>query len=231
MKGEKTMNKSQKTQATPSTRQTVPTEPPPDWPPYFPWPIIGTGPTIPAPPQTTRETGIIWYEAQVIPETKSVHLVAFNTEAKEVGRAVIQMMNDSEIRFVISQEKVRVGGGISLERTSSGEIRVQGKLNDQEFSICGRIEEPDNVQVNGRLCLDVAELTTLNQWGRIAQPLFGLAQATKAKEAKWGCLSCLVTGAGLVVGAGCCGAGALPCCAGTLIGGGTFLENCKGACA
>ena len=95
----------------------------------------------------------------------------------------------------------------------------------------GSEEDPTNIQVSGRLCLDIEELRVLRQWGKISQPLMGLAQATKgADKAKWGCTSCLVLGAGVSVGGGCCVLNPA-CCAAALIGGATAIENCHGACA
>jgi hypothetical protein len=68
-------------------------------------------------------------------------------------------------------------------------------------------------------------------WAEQADALQTLGEALlDPVQRSWGCASCVVLGAGVSLGAGLCADGVLPACVGALTGGGTFIENCEGAC-
>lgn len=187
---------------------------------------------VPAPKKTNEETGIVWYEARVAPEESRVYLAAFATRDSTLAEAETVLAEDNTVRTVISDGQVRLTAEINIARAKSGDLQIEGHINGNDFRISGLEDEPESVDTTGELELGDAELRTLRQWSRLAYPLEGLAHATRQS---WGCGSCLLLGAGVVLAAEGCMATAVKTggagCAPLLISGGTFVANCEGACA
>jgi hypothetical protein len=163
----------------------------------------------------------------------------YNTRGEKVGAVEMQTLSKNEITATISENETRIALSLHISRNASGEIEIQGSLNDQKFTISGRPGDGQSARVAGKLTLDTDQIKLLNQWGRLTDSLLSMSEALRTEQTGragqivriWGCGSCLLLGGGILVSTAACLEGALPACGTALAGGGTFGENCEGACA
>jgi hypothetical protein len=186
---------------------------------------------LPAPQQTTQDSGILWYRVQVDEAAKSVVILAFDGDGREAGRHVTRQTNEQAFSFAIERGETRLEGQLALIPQENGGLVIRGHLDAQEFKIVSVKGKAASCEAEERLCLNTVQFGLLSEWGRIGQPLMILSRGADGTAAKKGCFSCLVLGAAISVGAGCCVAGNPACCVGAGVGGSTFIDECKGACA
>jgi hypothetical protein len=185
---------------------------------------------LPAPPQTTQESGVLWYRVQVDEVAKSVAILAFDGDGREAGRHVTRQTGEQAVSFAIERGATRVKGQLALVPLEDGGLAIRGSLDGEDFKIMHLKGKASSCEAEGRLCLNTAQLRLLSEWGRIAQPLMTLASATDGGREK-SCFGCSVLLAGVTLAVGCCVFGNPGCCVGALVGGSTFIDECKGACA
>lgn len=186
---------------------------------------------LPAPSQTTQDSSVLWYRVQVDEAAKSVTILAFDGDGSDAGRHITRQTGEQAFSFAILRGTMRLEGQLALVPLADGGLTIRGDIDGQDFKIMRPKGEIASCEAEGRLCLNTAQLRLLSEWGRIAQPLMTLAAATDGRKAQKSCFGCLVLLAGVSVGAGCCVTGNPACCAATGIGGSTFIDDCKGACA
>ncbi len=188
---------------------------------------------IPAPAETTQESGILWYKLQVNESAKSVAIFAFNSEGGEVGQHITYQTGKNAFSFTVEQEAAKVKGEIELFSEGRSGVTIQGTINEESIDINYRQGNSTSCKAEEErpVCLNRAQLQLLTEWGRISQPVMALASASDSRKARRSCFGCLVLLAGVSVGAGCCVAGNPACCAATGIGGSSFIDDCGGACA
>lgn len=185
--------------------------------------------TLPAPKATTDESGITTYRVHVDEGARCVTITGHDAQGRERARHVTRQTDEMTAEVEIARGALRIGAAMVLSEGRDGRGIIAGRIDGEPFEIPldpnGACAPPRDVP------LDSAKLMLLTQWGRIADPLMRLAAPAQATVAKRGCFSCLVLLAGVSVGAGCCVAGNPACCAATGIGGSSFIEDCRGACA
>jgi hypothetical protein len=186
---------------------------------------------IPAPSVTQQEAEISWYEVRLLGADDDAGDYSHLPKGrKRVASSTTEIDADDGLKAVFTSPEGRqltIGATVEGDRKSG--IRIQADINGREIEITGQPDDPQSAKVSrSESSFSPEELTIINQWARLAQPLNSLAQATRQS---WGCGSCVLLGAGVLVGAGCCAEGNPGCCAGALVGGGTFVEHCHGACA
>lgn len=210
---------------------------PQGWPLWVPWPPTSTGSVLPiaASSETTEETGIRWYELQVHPETACGNIAGINDEMQEVSRLEFNMSSEREFRWLISNARTKVAGTISVNDLSSHEVRANGKIDQQEFSIILSTDRREPVEMKGKICIDAPKIVLIHQWNRIGESLVRIGEAIRLRAGDSGtaagCFGCAASGAGLVIGTGACAASLGIGCAGVALGWIGFLSNCRGACA
>ncbi len=187
---------------------------------------------IVAPPETTRKSGIQWYEVQQIAENNGVQIVGFTAESKEITRALFQIISNNKVSFVISQNASRISGKleIDLEKLTS---TVYLDVDNQRVNISGESNNPEGIKVDGRIGLNTEKQTLLNQWARLHKPLLDLSKRTDSTDptAKKSCFSCGLLGASIVLSVAGCALADLGSCADALSNTSTYVDECEGACA
>ncbi|MDD9716903.1 hypothetical protein PVW48_09120 [Dinoroseobacter sp. PD6] len=185
--------------------------------------------TLPAPRETTAESGITIYRVAVDETGPSVTITGLDPQGRELARHVTRQTDDMTAEFEITRGALCLRGALSLSEGRDGRGHIAGQIDGAAFDL--PIDRTGACAPARELPLDSARLALLVQWGRIAQPLMGLANPGGSETAKKSCFSCSVLLAGVAVGAGCCVAGNPACCAATGIGGSSFIDGCRGACA
>lgn len=187
---------------------------------------------IVAPPETTRESGIQWYEVQQIAENNGVQIVGVTAESKEITRALFQIISENELSFVISQNASRISGKLEIDLEKLTRT-IYLDVDTQRVTISGESNNPERIKVDGRIGLNTEKQTLLNQWTRIHKPLLDLSERTDPKDptAKKSCWSCGFLGAAVVLSVACCAGANVACCASAASSASIYIDECKGACA
>jgi hypothetical protein len=185
---------------------------------------------IPAPAETRRDTGIVWYEARVERQERTVHIVAFAARDRKLAELRSRVDPETKVTAVVSDAENHVIVEVQGYRTASGVLQIRGRINDHDFAIPGQLGEPASGQPT-RVELNAGEREVLRPWRGLANSLEALAQATRepvtAMAARgWGCDGCLLVGAAVATAAeGCVGGDANQC--GVLLDAwDTFRDNC-----
>ncbi len=166
---------------------------------------------LPAPADTRTTSGIAWYEVHLFKAEKKVRLVACGAEGENKANFEFQLLDNTEARLAFNENDAPQFQA-ALTLTRAGLSRSPGPLRS----------------------ITRTEKKLPDYWEKLLDPLGVLAIALKARAVdsnSWGCSSCLLLGAGVALGAGLCADGNPAACVGALTGGGTFVENCEGACA
>jgi len=180
---------------------------------------------IPAPTGTRDERGIRWYEVELSADDERFQPAPAGNR-NVLASAETTLLAERPVKTAISDERAKVTIEVSVSG-SPADLTLETLINGQRMVISGDSGNPSAHSVTGRPDLSADELAVLGEWGRLASSYNALAQATRQS---WGCGSCVLLGAGVTVGAGCCAAGNPGCCVGGLLGASTFVENCQGSC-
>ena len=190
---------------------------------------------LPAPADTRAETSIAWYEVQVYTAQRSVLVNARDVNGGNIATMEIKQLTDNEAIITIEEQNIlQLTEKLAITRDDAVNTRIQIRSHSDDISITGVSSDLSSARASGQRRLVGREQRLAKHWERLADPLTTLADALKIRALdanSWGCTSCLVLLAGVATGAGLCADGQLAACAGALSGGGTFIENCGGACA
>lgn len=130
---------------------------------------ISTRLIIPAPVDTNRESGIVWYDV-LLPgrgverPTRRPNKVTSRFEAEFVSA-------EEPLKAVIMDEKVKLDISVSVTTQDSGVVELRGRVNGQDSVISGRADDPESVVIDQGLEVQPDEHAALAQWGRFARAI------------------------------------------------------------
>jgi hypothetical protein len=222
--------------------------PKPDgWPLWAPWPLpITSGPIIPipAPAQTTEETGIRSYEARLYPEIGSAWVVGLDSAGQAASHLFVKfgdVAGDSapsgvkgrELRWAIADSRARAGGTLRVAPNGADGARLDGNLNGQRFAATS--SRDGTISIKGQaIAVNAKSSALLAEWSRIGEAFFEIGEelglTSNGTSTQAGCGGCLGVAIGLSLTAPVCAA--LIGCGGVWAGTAVvFATECEGACS
>ena len=91
---------------------------------------------VPAPPETTQETAIIWFEGFVLPGERTVRIDAFETGHRKVAECKTRVVNNTALSTLITSGDQHLSIEVQGELTD-GQTHLHGQIGEHRFEITG----------------------------------------------------------------------------------------------
>jgi hypothetical protein len=136
---------------------------------------------LPAPADTREQSELLFYEIEVSPEG-SVTLAGFDAQNAKVAGAEIEPREGHGFYATVSMADRSVNVDAAISRGEGADVRVEGHVDGRAFAITKAGEE---TSVQSDATLDDAGIASVAHWARLADPLDVLAQALRARGARF----------------------------------------------
>lgn len=153
--------------------------------------------TFAAPAGTTEATGIVSFEARLIPSEVAISLVAFTADHQQAAEFRTQLDQTGGFTSIISRDGSQIESELRGEVTTTGQVNLRGCIGRQEFQISGSVTDSHRFEAPS------VDLSDEHRY--LLQPWMGLTSSLQAlTPTTHGCQGCLLLGATLTQSAYSC---------------------------
>jgi hypothetical protein len=164
---------------------------------------------IPAPSETTSESGIVWYAVDIDRSTLTSQMIGFGRDHVELARLSSHVDDHGLITTVMSDAAHSVTITLSGYTGEAGSIQLEGSVSGHEFHIRGPLAESDAVNAM-QLSLTPEDEALLRPWLRLSDSMAALVTALNSPIDL--CQGCMMLAGALCLSADMCAAGDAAAC-------------------